>query len=88
MVGKTLLNLDEIGHTSRRDFDPNAAIRRHAAEITEHQMAARPIARRARQRRGRPQEIRAEPAGRANRILDRLADNEFRSRSTPSTRPA
>jgi ubiquinone biosynthesis protein len=31
MVGKTLLNLDEIGRTLAPQFDPNAAIRRHAA---------------------------------------------------------
>ena len=39
MIGKTLLNLDEIGRTLAPGFDPNAAIRRHAAEITEQQMA-------------------------------------------------
>jgi len=39
MIGKTLLNLDEIGRTLAPQFDPNAAIRRHAAEITEQQMA-------------------------------------------------
>src|SRR6185503_3407627 len=39
MIGKTLLNLDEIGHTLAPEFDPNEAIRRHAAGITEQQMA-------------------------------------------------
>ncbi|HEX2199105.1 MAG TPA: AarF/UbiB family protein [Burkholderiales bacterium] len=39
MIGKTLLNLDEIGRTLAPHFDPNAALRRHAAEITEQQMA-------------------------------------------------
>ena len=39
MIGKTLLNLDEIGVTLAPRFDPNAAIRRHAAEITEQQVA-------------------------------------------------
>jgi predicted unusual protein kinase regulating ubiquinone biosynthesis (AarF/ABC1/UbiB family) len=38
MIGKTLLNLDEIGRTLAPRFDPNAAIRRHAAEITREQM--------------------------------------------------
>ena len=39
MIGKTLLNLDEIGRVLAPSFDPNAAIRRHAAEITHEQMA-------------------------------------------------
>jgi predicted unusual protein kinase regulating ubiquinone biosynthesis (AarF/ABC1/UbiB family) len=88
MVGKTLLNLDEIGHTLAPRFDPNAAIRRHAAEITEHQMARDlslgALASAAVDLKKFVQNL----PGRANRILDRLADNEFRSRSTPSTRPA
>ncbi len=33
MLGKTLLNLDQIGRTLDPGFDPNAAIRRHAAGI-------------------------------------------------------
>mgnify|MGYP006200118545 CR=1 FL=1 len=35
MVGKALLNLDEVGRTLDPDFEPNAAIRRHAAELME-----------------------------------------------------
>jgi ubiquinone biosynthesis protein len=35
MLGKTLLNLDLVGRTLDPDFDPNAAIRRHAALITQ-----------------------------------------------------
>jgi predicted unusual protein kinase regulating ubiquinone biosynthesis (AarF/ABC1/UbiB family) len=34
MLGKTLLNLDLVGRTLDPDFDPNAAIRRNAAEMT------------------------------------------------------
>src|SRR5207253_7957761 len=39
MIGKTLLNLDEIGLTLAPNFDANAAVRRHAARITEEQVA-------------------------------------------------
>jgi predicted unusual protein kinase regulating ubiquinone biosynthesis (AarF/ABC1/UbiB family) len=39
MIGKTLLNLDEIGLTLAPRFDPAAAIRRHAARLTEEQMS-------------------------------------------------
>ena len=35
MLGKTLLNLDLVGRTLDPSFDPNAAIRRHAALITQ-----------------------------------------------------
>ena len=33
MLGKTLLNLDQIGEALDPKFDPNASIRRNAAEI-------------------------------------------------------
>src|SRR5205814_6074959 len=35
LLGKTLLNLDQVGRTLASKFDPNAAIRRNAAEITQ-----------------------------------------------------
>ena len=38
MIGKTLLNLDEIGLTLAPHFDANAAVRRHAAAITHEQV--------------------------------------------------
>jgi predicted unusual protein kinase regulating ubiquinone biosynthesis (AarF/ABC1/UbiB family) len=77
MIGKTLLNLDEIGHTLAPRFDPNAAIRRHAAEITEQQMARDfslgALFSTAVDLKNFIQHL----PGRINRILDRLADNEF-----------
>ncbi|HEY2946738.1 MAG TPA: AarF/ABC1/UbiB kinase family protein [Vicinamibacteria bacterium] len=38
LLGKTLLNLDIVGRTLDPHFDPNAAIRRYAAEITRQRM--------------------------------------------------
>jgi predicted unusual protein kinase regulating ubiquinone biosynthesis (AarF/ABC1/UbiB family) len=38
LLGKTLLNLDVVGRTLDPHFDPNAAIRRYAAEITRQRM--------------------------------------------------
>jgi ubiquinone biosynthesis protein len=77
MIGKTLLNLDEIGLTLAPRFDPNAAIRRHAAEITEQQMARDfslgALFSTAVDLKTFIQHL----PGRVNRILDRLADNEF-----------
>lgn len=38
MLAKTLLNLDQVGWTLAPDFDPNAAIRRNAAEILRQRL--------------------------------------------------
>ena len=38
MLGKTLLQLDEVGKTLDADFDPNAAIRRNVAELMSKRM--------------------------------------------------
>jgi predicted unusual protein kinase regulating ubiquinone biosynthesis (AarF/ABC1/UbiB family) len=41
MLGKTLLNLDQIASTLAPQFDANSAIRRNAAEIVQQRMASR-----------------------------------------------
>ncbi len=38
LLGKTLLNLDEVGRALAPEFDPNAAIRRHAADLMNRQL--------------------------------------------------
>ena len=38
MLGKTLLNLDRVGRTLDPEFDPNAAIRTHVADIVRQRM--------------------------------------------------
>ena len=38
MLGKALLNLDEVGRTLDADFDPNATIRRESAALTQRRM--------------------------------------------------
>lgn len=38
LLGKTLLNLDQISERLAPGFDPNAAVRAHAAEVAERQM--------------------------------------------------
>jgi ubiquinone biosynthesis protein len=77
LIGKTLLNLDEIGMTLAPGFDPNAAIRRHAAEITEEQLgrdlSLTSLFSAAVEMKNFVQHL----PGRLNRILDRLADNQF-----------
>jgi ubiquinone biosynthesis protein len=77
MVGKTLLNLDEIGHALSPHFDPNAAIRRHAAKITEQQLS-RDIS--LSSLVGTAVEVKnfvQHLPGKLSRILDRFADNQF-----------
>lgn len=77
MVGKTLLNLDGIGRTLAPQFDPNAAIRRHAAEITEHQMARDLSPGALFSTAVDLKKFMQNLPARVNRILDRLAENEF-----------
>ena len=77
MIGKTLLNLDEIGVTLAPHFDTNAAVRRHAADIM-HEQVLRDLSigsffSTAVELKNFVQLL----PGRVNRILDRLADNEF-----------
>lgn len=38
MLGKTLLNLDQVGRAIEPEFDPNASIRRNAAQIMQQRM--------------------------------------------------
>ncbi|MEO5754363.1 MAG: AarF/ABC1/UbiB kinase family protein, partial [Chthoniobacterales bacterium] len=38
MLGKTLLNLDQVGRALEPEFDPNASIRRNAAEIMQQRL--------------------------------------------------
>jgi predicted unusual protein kinase regulating ubiquinone biosynthesis (AarF/ABC1/UbiB family) len=38
MLGKTLLNLDQVGRVLDPDFEPNTAIRRNAAELMRQRM--------------------------------------------------
>ncbi|HEV3010786.1 MAG TPA: AarF/UbiB family protein [Burkholderiales bacterium] len=78
MIGKTLLNLDEIAHVLAPHFDPNAAIRRHAADITREQigrdMSVSSLFSAAVELKNFVQQL----PSRVNRILDHLADNQFK----------
>jgi ubiquinone biosynthesis protein len=38
MLGKTLLNLDQVGRTIAPEFDPNASIRRNAGQIMQQRL--------------------------------------------------
>src|SRR5512134_330047 len=80
MIGKTLLNLDQIAQMLAPHFDPNAAIRRHAADITQRQisrdLSLSSLFSTAVELKNFVQYL----PGRVNRILDRVADNELEVR--------
>ncbi len=78
MLGKTLLNLDQVGRAIAPDFDPNASIRRNAAEIMQQRLV-----------RGLSpgnlfsgvlelKDLLQRLPSRINKILDAVANNEFK----------
>jgi predicted unusual protein kinase regulating ubiquinone biosynthesis (AarF/ABC1/UbiB family) len=78
MLGKALLNLDHIGRALDPEFDPNAAIRRHAGTIIRQQMlkGASPASLLAGLMEARDF-VERLPA-RANRILELVSNNDLR----------
>ena len=78
MLGKALLNLDEIGRRLAPDFDVNDAIRRNASDLMRRRMmkAASPSNMFAAVLDVK--EFAERLPGRVNRILDSLADNDLR----------
>ena len=78
MLGKALLNLDEVARTLDPTFDPNAAIQR--AELGPACAASCSQAASARQRDGRGdggEGVRREAPGRVNKVMDALAEGEL-----------
>lgn len=77
LIGKALLNLDQIGRTLAPNFDTDAAIRRHATQITQTKMRGEfslaSFLSSAVELKNFVQQL----PGRVNRILDRAADNEL-----------
>jgi len=77
MIGKTLLSLDQIAHVLAPHFDPNAAIRRHAADITQRQITREASLSSLFSTAVELKNFVQHLPGRVNRILDRVADNEL-----------
>jgi predicted unusual protein kinase regulating ubiquinone biosynthesis (AarF/ABC1/UbiB family) len=77
MLGKTLLNLDEVGRALAPGFDPNAAVRRRAAELTQrrvrHSVSNVSVFGTLLETKDFVERL----PGRVNRILDAIADNEL-----------
>jgi predicted unusual protein kinase regulating ubiquinone biosynthesis (AarF/ABC1/UbiB family) len=78
LIGKALLNLDQIARTLSPTFDPNEALRRHAAGIVEQRMRRDLTLAGVFQGALETQNLLHSLPGRLNQILGRLADNEIK----------
>jgi ubiquinone biosynthesis protein len=77
MLGKTLLNLDEIGRTLDPHFRPNDAIRRHASQITRNRLVKSLSPSSLLTAAIEAKEFAQEMPSRVNRILDAMSRNEL-----------
>ena len=78
MLGKTLLNLDEIGRTLAPEFDVNAAIRRNAVALMRRRMMKAASPGHVLTSMLEVKEFAERLPGRVNRILDSVAANDLR----------
>jgi predicted unusual protein kinase regulating ubiquinone biosynthesis (AarF/ABC1/UbiB family) len=77
LLGKTLLNLDLVGRTLDPRFDPNAAIRGHAVELTELRMLKSVSPGSVLGALIEIKDFAERLPGRVNKILDTIASNEL-----------
>lgn len=75
MLGKALLNLDQVARELDPDFDPSAAIRRHTDEIFESQM--RPSSGSAFSALLEARDFVEQFPGRVNKVMDAMAEGTF-----------
>jgi predicted unusual protein kinase regulating ubiquinone biosynthesis (AarF/ABC1/UbiB family) len=78
MLGKTLMNLDEVGNALDPELDPNAAIRRHAAELMERRMMSSLSPSAMFRAALEANELIQQMPGRLNRIMELVSRNELR----------
>jgi ubiquinone biosynthesis protein len=77
MMGKALLNLDQVARTLDPDFDPQAALQRHATELFQDRAWRSTSQGNVMRTALEVKEFMEELPGRANRLLDALADGEL-----------
>jgi len=80
MLGKALLNLDEVARTLDPDLDPNAVIRRDSMELLRHRLWKSASPGHLFNAMMEAKEFAEMLPGRINRILQRVADNDLRVR--------
>jgi len=78
MLGKTLLNLDQVGRALEPDFDPNASIRRNAADILQRRLVKSLSPGNLFSGILEMKDLLQRLPTRINRFLDALANNEFK----------
>jgi ubiquinone biosynthesis protein len=78
LLGKALLNLDQVGRTLDPDLDPNATIRQHATELLRQRMWKSASPSHVLAAAMEAKEFVEELPGRVNRILQRVAENDLR----------
>jgi ubiquinone biosynthesis protein len=79
-LGRTLLALDQVGRTLDEQFDPNAAVRRHAAQILEQRMRQQLSPAQMLSNLLEMNELVQQLPGRVNKVLDTVATNNLRIR--------
>ena len=77
MLGKTLLNLDQVGRTLDPEFDPNATIRRRSAELTQSRMRQSLSAGNLFGTLIEAKDFVERLPARVNKILDHIANNQI-----------
>jgi ubiquinone biosynthesis protein len=80
MLGKTLLNLDQVGRTLDPDFDPNAAVRDNAADMLRKRMLKSASPGYVLTSLLETNEFVQRLPGRLNRVLDSVSDRDFEVR--------
>ncbi len=78
MLGKTMLNLDQVAATLDPDFEPRAALKRHAAELMRSSMHTTPAAMMASLLEAK--EFAEALPGRVNRAFDAIGEGHFELR--------
>ncbi len=78
MLGKTMLNLDQVAATLDPDFEPRAALRRHTAELMRSSVRTTPAAMMASLLEAK-EFVEALP-GRVNRAFDAIGEGHFELR--------
>jgi predicted unusual protein kinase regulating ubiquinone biosynthesis (AarF/ABC1/UbiB family) len=77
MLGKTLLNLDEVAKRLDADFDPNAAIERHVGEIMRRKMLQSASPANVLSAAMDAKEFAEKLPGRVNKVMDALAEGQM-----------
>ena len=78
LLGKTLLNLDQVGRALEPQFDPNAAIRRNAADILQRRLVKSLSPGNLFSSVLEVKDLIQRLPARLNRFMDSLANNEFK----------